>query len=105
MDRLLTLRDVEHFTGLRKSSLYSLIADKKFSPPIKIGLSSRWPSSEISDWVQDPVDHIIVVALVAVGAAREVISKADLYLVGFGNALLRRFQGLVVTTNKNEQTH
>ena len=57
MDRLLTLRDVEHFTGFRKSSLYSLIADKRFPPPIKIGRSSRWPSSEISDWVQETIQR------------------------------------------------
>jgi len=55
MERLLTLRDVEHFTGFRKSSLYSLIADKRFPPPIKIGRSSRWPSSEINDWVQETI--------------------------------------------------
>ena len=55
MERLLTLRDVEHFTGFRKSSLYSLIADKRFPPPIKIGRSSRWPSSEIRDWVQETI--------------------------------------------------
>ena len=55
MERLLTLRDVEHFTGFRKSSLYSLIADKRFPPPIKIGRSSRWASSEISDWVQETI--------------------------------------------------
>ena len=57
MDRLLTLRDVEHFTGFRKSSLYSLIADKRFPPPIKIGRSSRWPSSEISDWIQETIQR------------------------------------------------
>ena len=57
MDRLLTLRDVEHFTGFRKSSLYSLIADKRFPRPIKIGRSSRWPSSEISDWVQETIQR------------------------------------------------
>ena len=51
MERLLTLRDVEHFTGFRKSSLYSLIADKRFPPPIKIGRSSRWLSSEVQDWI------------------------------------------------------
>ena len=57
MDRLLTLRDVEQFTGFRKSSFYSLIADKRFPPPIKIGRSSRWPSSEISDWVQETIQR------------------------------------------------
>ena len=57
MDRLLTLRDVKHFTGFRKSSLYSLIADKRFPRPIKIGRSSRWPSSEISDWVQETIQR------------------------------------------------
>ena len=57
MDRLLTLRDVEHFTGFRKSSLYSLIANKRFPPPIKIGRSRRWPSSQISDWVQETIQR------------------------------------------------
>ena len=57
MDRLLTLSDVEHCTGFRKSSLYAFISNKKFPPPIKIGRSSRWPSSEISDWVQETIQR------------------------------------------------
>ena len=51
MDRLLTLSDVENCTGFRKSSLYAFISNKKFPPPIKIGRSSRWLSSEVQDWI------------------------------------------------------
>ena len=57
MDRLLTIRDVEQLTGFKKSSVYSFIEAGDFPKPIKIGRSSRWPSSEISDWVQETIQR------------------------------------------------
>jgi prophage regulatory protein len=43
--------DVERATGLPRSSLYALIAAKKFPKPIKLGgKSSGWLEAEIIEW-------------------------------------------------------
>ena len=55
MEKLLPLRQLESVVGFRKSKIYQLIESGEFPPPIKIGRSSRWPSSEISDWVQETI--------------------------------------------------
>ena len=55
MKKLLPLRQLESVVGFRKSKIYQLIESGEFPPPIKIGRSSRWPSSEISDWVQETI--------------------------------------------------
>ena len=52
METLVPLRQLESIVGFRKSKIYQLIESGEFPPSIKIGRSSRWPSSEISDWVQ-----------------------------------------------------
>ena len=57
METLLPLRKLESVIGFRKSKIYQLIESGEFPPPIKIGRSSRWPSSEISDWVQETIQR------------------------------------------------
>jgi prophage regulatory protein len=57
MEQLLPLRQLESVVGFRKSKIYQLIESGEFPPPIKIGRSSRWPSSEISDWVQETIQR------------------------------------------------
>jgi prophage regulatory protein len=43
--------DVERATGLPRSSIYALIAAKKFPKPIKLGSkSSGWLEAEIIEW-------------------------------------------------------
>ena len=57
MEKLLPLRQLESVVGFRKSKIYQLIESGEFPPPIKIGRSSRWASSEISDWVQETIQR------------------------------------------------
>ena len=57
METLVPLRQLESIVGFRKSKIYQLIESGEFPPPIKIGRSSRWPSSEISDWVQETIQR------------------------------------------------
>ena len=55
-DRLLRLPDVESLTGLKKTTLYSLMARQAF--PRSIRVSARtvvWPESAVLQWVQDQV--------------------------------------------------
>lgn len=50
-ERLITFDEVQSRTGFRKSFIYSQIQKGEFPAPVKIGSSSRWKDSEISDWV------------------------------------------------------
>jgi len=49
--RLLNRIEVEALVGMRKSKLYALIKAGTFPGPIKIGGSSRWPSSDVEEWI------------------------------------------------------
>ena len=48
---LLSRSQVEKQVGMRKSKLYALIKAGTFPGPIKIGGSSRWPSSDVEEWI------------------------------------------------------
>ena len=51
MEKLLPLNQLGSVVGFRKSKIYQLIESGEFPPPIKIGRSSRWLSSEVQDWI------------------------------------------------------
>jgi predicted DNA-binding transcriptional regulator AlpA len=38
-------------TGLRPSTIYGMVREGKFPPPVKLGRSSRWVSSEIDAFI------------------------------------------------------
>ncbi len=48
--RLLPLSAVLAEFGLHKTTIYGLIKQRKFPPPIKIGGSSRWLADEIENY-------------------------------------------------------
>jgi len=55
---LLRQRDVLSRTGLKRSTFYRLIADKKFPKPVK--LSQRccaWPSDAIDRWIAEKIEQ------------------------------------------------
>ena len=40
--------------GLGKSTMYKLISEGKFPPPIKVtGTASRWPQAAITQWTTE----------------------------------------------------
>lgn len=51
IDRLLNLHEVILLTALSRATVYRAIASGDFPPPVKIGRISRWPVSEISNFV------------------------------------------------------
>ncbi len=54
--KLIRLPDVEQLTGLKKSSLYALIAKGEFPKVIKLTeRSSAWLESEVGQWINDRV--------------------------------------------------
>jgi prophage regulatory protein len=56
-ETFLRLRDVQSATGLGRSTIYRLIAEKRFPAPVKI-LGPRvaaWLASEISSWQQERI--------------------------------------------------
>ena len=53
IDRLLRRRQVEEITGLSRSSIYRLMRNGEFPPPVRIGTSAvRWKASHITKWVE-----------------------------------------------------
>lgn len=51
-ERFLRRPEVEHLTGLSRSSLYRLIEAKEFPPSIKLSkCAAAWPLSSIEAWI------------------------------------------------------
>ena len=57
-NRLLRLPDVADRVGLKRSSIYRMIASDQFPSPLKISSQvSAWPESEIEAWIQARIDE------------------------------------------------
>lgn len=51
-DRIVRRPELEKLVGLKKSQIYSLIADGLFPKPIRIGKRAvGWPLSELKAWI------------------------------------------------------
>lgn len=51
---MLRLREVTRITGLARSTVYKLIHDGDFPPPIKLGARAvAWRSDAVNGWIQD----------------------------------------------------
>ena len=51
--RILRRPEVEAYTGLSRSTLYSMIAEKAFPHPIRLGKRAvGWPEAAILDWLE-----------------------------------------------------
>ena len=52
-DRLLRRRQVEEITGMARSSIYRLMQDGDFPPPVRVGPAAvRWRESDITGWLE-----------------------------------------------------
>lgn len=55
-DPILRIADVERQTGLKKSTIYSLVSKGEFPSPISLGRrASGWLLSEIHQWKQERI--------------------------------------------------
>lgn len=55
-DRLLRLPEVESVTGLKKSTIYSLMKAGKFVNPVRISKRcTAWPEGAVLSWVQTQI--------------------------------------------------
>ncbi len=62
-DRMLRLPEVEHLTGLKKSSLYRLMRDKQFVQSVQVTpRCTAWPESQVLQWVQDRIAAAVATA-------------------------------------------
>jgi prophage regulatory protein len=62
-DRMLRLPEVEHLTGLKKSSLYRLMREKQFVQSVQVTpRCTAWPESQVLQWVQDRIAAAIAPA-------------------------------------------
>ena len=71
MHRILRLPDVMKNTGLKRSTIYKLMAAKGF--PIQISLGAKavgWLESDIENWIQDRISQSQT-ALKAIGQIGE----------------------------------
>lgn len=51
-DNLLTRREVERRTGLKKSAIYAMMGAGRIPRPVRIGAKAvRWRESEINAWI------------------------------------------------------
>lgn len=51
--RLLRMKEVEHWTGLKRSALYARIRAGSFPPPHSLsGRCSRWRADQVAIWVE-----------------------------------------------------
>jgi prophage regulatory protein len=47
------LRQVSNQTGLSEPTIYRLVKEKKFPPPIKLGMrASGWVQADIDEWLE-----------------------------------------------------
>ena len=54
--RMLRIAEVEHLTGLPRSTIYERIADNQFPKSIRIGRRSvAWKLADINQWLDDLV--------------------------------------------------
>ncbi|WP_419597170.1 AlpA family phage regulatory protein [Thiolapillus sp.] len=51
----LTTRETMTLAQTSRTTMYKLIKDGKFPPPIKIGKKSLWVKSEINDWIKEQI--------------------------------------------------
>lgn len=59
-ERLLSLPEVEQQTGLKKTTIYGLIRQGGFPPPIRLTRrASRWPASQVQGWIADRIAESI----------------------------------------------
>ena len=55
-DRFLRLPEVEHLTGLKKSTIYRLMRERKFVQCVQVTpRCTAWPEASVLSWVQDRI--------------------------------------------------
>ncbi len=55
-DPILRMPDVEHSVGLRKSTIYAMVKEGDFPPPINLGRrASGWLLSDINQWKRERI--------------------------------------------------
>jgi predicted DNA-binding transcriptional regulator AlpA len=54
-EQLLRLGSVMDMTGFRRSKIYSLIAQGRFPPSIKVEGCACWPRSRVSAWIAEQI--------------------------------------------------
>jgi prophage regulatory protein len=70
-DRFLRLPEVETLTGLKKSTLYRLMRERKFVQAVQVTpRCTAWPESQVLQWVQDRIAAAMAASSTAAGGAQ-----------------------------------
>lgn len=52
VERLMRLDELEEVLGLKRSSIYKMIAERRFPPPLKLTRrASAWHEPEVREWI------------------------------------------------------
>lgn len=63
-DRMLRLAEVEHLTGLKKSTIYRLMRERQFVQCVQITpRCTAWSEAAVLQWVQDRIAGAAVPAV------------------------------------------
>ncbi|MFY9460666.1 MAG: AlpA family phage regulatory protein [Aquabacterium commune] len=55
-DRMVRLAEVEHLTGLKKSTIYRLMRERKFVQCVQVtSRCTAWSEAAVLQWVQDRI--------------------------------------------------
>lgn len=55
---LIRLPKVEAATGYKRSTIYRLVKEQKFPPPVSLGArASAWIESEVQDWIAHRIEE------------------------------------------------
>ena len=57
-NNLIRLPKVEAATGYKRSTIYRLVKEHKFPPPVSLGArASAWIESEVQDWIAKRIEE------------------------------------------------
>jgi len=52
--RLIRIKEVQHRTGLGRSTIYRWMAEGKFPRPVRLGtIAVAWQEKEIENWIEE----------------------------------------------------
>jgi prophage regulatory protein len=55
-ERILRLPEVEKLIGLKKSSIYEMVAQERFPPPVQLTAKAvGWKARDIAEWIKTRV--------------------------------------------------
>lgn len=68
---LMSISDIQRFTGKSRSTIYRWIAAGSFPAPVKVYSSSLWPEERLAEWRQQVINGQFCTAIMKSGVVGE----------------------------------